>query len=350
MSKEVDPGDALSDQRNQFIPNTFQKPNIIVDVYMPLLTSNEYVCLDYAIRRILGFGKRADRISLSQFVSGITTKEGKVLDGGTGLSKPAVMKALEGLTAFGLLVVIDPGAKNKGIAPEYGLQWDVKLVDLEGLIARREFKKKAGQKRTQRARIAVAGQSHLPAKTRSVPLTDPGKSDLLEPGQSHLPTIDQKEETQLRNPEGVNGKPLTQNEIRKLAENKFVELTGIKPVGVKNELGKRWWTPLRTICKIGEWNPERIMAIIEAAIAHAEKNGTAIYAPQSIIYCIGLVNKKLFVTPANGSTNGIYNPPENLPDDIVGKWASIPQDLKRYIIDNPSKVEALRAALGNRAS
>nr|MDP9472985.1 replication protein [Chloroflexota bacterium] len=57
-------------------------------VLMPQLSDAELRVLLYIVRRTFGFKREADAISLSQMVSGITTREGQVLDRGTGLSKP----------------------------------------------------------------------------------------------------------------------------------------------------------------------------------------------------------------------------------------------------------------------
>jgi hypothetical protein len=55
------------------------------------------------MRRTFGFKREADTISLSQLVSGITTRDGQVLDRGTGLSKATVARGLKGLREKGVI-------------------------------------------------------------------------------------------------------------------------------------------------------------------------------------------------------------------------------------------------------
>jgi hypothetical protein len=75
---------------------------------MPHLDLSEQACLHYIIRRTYGYvqisGARKERdvIALSQFVKGISSG-GQVIDFGTGLSKPAVTRALAGLEQKGLV-------------------------------------------------------------------------------------------------------------------------------------------------------------------------------------------------------------------------------------------------------
>lgn len=61
---------------------------------MPILTEAEFKCLCYICRRTFGFRKEADAISLNQMSQGIKTRDGKVIDRGTGLSKRSVQNAL----------------------------------------------------------------------------------------------------------------------------------------------------------------------------------------------------------------------------------------------------------------
>jgi DNA-binding transcriptional regulator GbsR (MarR family) len=95
-------------------PNHTQIPNDYLDVFMPHLTGAEWKCLCYIARRTFGFQKRADQIAFSQFENGITTKDGKVLDYGTGLSRPKISESLQKLIEVGLLE-----SKDKGNSKEY---------------------------------------------------------------------------------------------------------------------------------------------------------------------------------------------------------------------------------------
>jgi hypothetical protein len=75
-------------------PNTTQIPNDVFDTLMSHLFGGELKVLLYICRRTFGFRKDSDSISLTQIAQGITTKAGRVLDQGTGLSKRQVQRAL----------------------------------------------------------------------------------------------------------------------------------------------------------------------------------------------------------------------------------------------------------------
>ena len=86
-------------------PTTTPTPDEIFDVWLPELSLSELRVLLYIVRRTFGFRKDADAISLSQLTKGITKKTGEVLDRGTGLSRPSVFKAVQGLEDKGLIEV-----------------------------------------------------------------------------------------------------------------------------------------------------------------------------------------------------------------------------------------------------
>lgn len=85
-------------------PSYTQMPDAIFDELLPDLSEAELKVLLYIVRRTFGFKKEADTISLRQLSSGITTKDGRVLDRGTGLSKSGVTKALLTLRKRGILL------------------------------------------------------------------------------------------------------------------------------------------------------------------------------------------------------------------------------------------------------
>jgi hypothetical protein len=85
-------------------PNTTPVPDDVFDVLMPVLSEAELRVLLYVVRRTFGFKKSSDAISASQMVKGITTRDGRVLDRGTGLSKSAVWRGIAGLIDKGVLL------------------------------------------------------------------------------------------------------------------------------------------------------------------------------------------------------------------------------------------------------
>lgn len=192
---------------NKILPNTYQAFNIYVDQAMELLTGEEVKCLDFATRHILGWqdkvNMRRANISISRFVDGFTYKDG-TRHGGTGLNRAAVIKALNELHRFGLVVKIGEAGTNGqefelGESPNWAL-----------MIERREAKDAANRKRTAKGaekalskrraeKAAKAGTSHAPAagstshepeavrptnQQRSVARTGAGTSDVR--NQNHL--------------------------------------------------------------------------------------------------------------------------------------------------------------------
>jgi phage replication O-like protein O len=86
-------------------PNTTQIPNEVFDTLMPHLSGGELKVLLYICRRTFGFRKDSDSISLTQIAHGITTKAGRILDQGTGLSKRHVINALKALEKRNIITV-----------------------------------------------------------------------------------------------------------------------------------------------------------------------------------------------------------------------------------------------------
>src|SRR5215218_1032713 len=78
-------------------PNYTPVPDELFDYYLPDLSGAELKVLLYIIRRTFGFKKDSDNISLSQMLTGITTREGTVLDRGVGLTKKTLLQALRSL-------------------------------------------------------------------------------------------------------------------------------------------------------------------------------------------------------------------------------------------------------------
>lgn len=105
-------------------PNSTAVPDEFFDVLAPELSEAELRVALYIIRRTFGFKKDSDAISLKQMVEGITTKEGRVLDRGTGMSRPGVTKGIRGLEAKGIIVTTHHSSKTRGYeATTYALRF-----------------------------------------------------------------------------------------------------------------------------------------------------------------------------------------------------------------------------------
>ena len=86
-------------------PTTTPVPDEVFDVLMPQLSGAELKVLLYICRRTFGFKKDSDTISLHQIATGIKTRDGRVLDGGTGLCKRHVIRALKVLEKKNIIQV-----------------------------------------------------------------------------------------------------------------------------------------------------------------------------------------------------------------------------------------------------
>jgi hypothetical protein len=86
-------------------PTTTPVPDEVFDVLMPQLSGAELKVLLYICRRTFGFKKDSDTISLHQIATGIRTRDGRVLDGGTGLCKRHVQRALKVLEKKNIIKV-----------------------------------------------------------------------------------------------------------------------------------------------------------------------------------------------------------------------------------------------------
>jgi len=101
-------------------PHYTQIPDQLFDELLPYLSGAELKALLYIMRRIFGFKKSSDPISLSQMLNGITKKSDDgdvVLDRGTGLSKPTLLGALRGLQDKGLIFTERQRSAGRGDQP-----------------------------------------------------------------------------------------------------------------------------------------------------------------------------------------------------------------------------------------
>jgi hypothetical protein len=95
-------------------PNTTPVPDVIFDELLTLLREGELKALLYICRRTFGFKKDRDSISFNQFLKGITTREGKVLDRGCGVKdRTTLSRALKSLVELGI-VIADKGVDERG--------------------------------------------------------------------------------------------------------------------------------------------------------------------------------------------------------------------------------------------
>jgi hypothetical protein len=95
-------------------PSYTQTPDQLIDLLMPFLSGAEFKVAMYVVRRTFGFKKSSDDISISQMLTGITTRDGDRLDYGTGLSKSALLEALRSLERKNVLTRERRGSPQHG--------------------------------------------------------------------------------------------------------------------------------------------------------------------------------------------------------------------------------------------
>src|SRR5437764_12614630 len=95
-------------------PNTTPVPDVVFDRFLSRLGEAELKALLYIIRRTFGFKRNRDPISFNQFLRGITTKDGRVLDEGCGIKdRTSLSKALKALEEKGI-VQSEKGVDERG--------------------------------------------------------------------------------------------------------------------------------------------------------------------------------------------------------------------------------------------
>ena len=95
-------------------PNTTPVPDVVFDKLLARLGEAELKALLYIIRRTFEFKRDRDPISFNQFLRGITTRDGRVLDEGCGISSRTTLStALKALEAKGI-VLSEKGMDERG--------------------------------------------------------------------------------------------------------------------------------------------------------------------------------------------------------------------------------------------
>jgi hypothetical protein len=87
-----------------YVPNSTQVPDTLFDELLAELSGAELKVVLYIIRRTFGFKRQSDTISINQLLHGITKKNGEILDRGTGLTKPTLLRALRSLAERAIIL------------------------------------------------------------------------------------------------------------------------------------------------------------------------------------------------------------------------------------------------------
>lgn len=147
-------------------PNGTFVPDDVFDLIAPRLTEAELRVLLYIVRRTFGFAKNADAISLRQLTDGITARDGRILDHGTGMSRKGVIGGIKGLQQKGIIHV------HKQVDPRGDSEINVYSL---------------------RFREGVVTESNYPGNPKSLPLVtkgNPQESALQEPVKQQPPSPD----------------------------------------------------------------------------------------------------------------------------------------------------------------
>ena len=100
-------------------PNTTPVPDIYFDTLFPELGKGSLKVLLYLVRRIFGFKKEGDTVSLSQICAGIRRRDGTTLDRGTGLTRQVVTTAVRELEELGVIAATRRLSEKGDPAPTY---------------------------------------------------------------------------------------------------------------------------------------------------------------------------------------------------------------------------------------
>lgn len=149
-------------------------PDLFLDFQMQDLSEAEIKVMLYIFRRTYGWKKEQDAISYNQFLNGITTRDGRQLDRGAGISRSSLWKAL-------------------------------KLVAEKEYIFTHKFQSGSGEKETTIYELNLDGQPHWqPGSSNSEPpvvqiSNRPGSSDF----EPTINNIKQKTSSQHTTPVAV---------------------------------------------------------------------------------------------------------------------------------------------------
>lgn len=160
----------MEEKQKSLIPNSTQIPNVILDLIMPRLpTADHERILRYICRRTFGFGKKTDRIGLSQFVSGIKTKDGIQLDYGSGVKRGTARSCLRDLIAAGIVqkVTAENGRAN-GYRINYAIDPEQAIREC-GESYKAQSAKRRERGRQNRLFDPVGNSRHTPCRQLPTP-------------------------------------------------------------------------------------------------------------------------------------------------------------------------------------
>jgi biotin operon repressor len=154
------------EKKQNLIPNSTQVPNLILDLLIPQIPEGEARCLLYICRRTFGFHKEEDNISFTQFQNGIRTSQGRLLDLGTGMSRPAVNNALQNLKKAGVIFV-----QKRSMGNRYRLNLDMDVDKVVNVI--NQLRKLTGSSKRRLPKVVNEVNTQNPVKKEKPSIRDP---------------------------------------------------------------------------------------------------------------------------------------------------------------------------------
>jgi len=305
---------------SKIVPNTTQTPNLYLDKLLLLLDHAELKTLLYAVRRIMGFHKQSDRISLSQFMAGNghIDDDGEPVEYGTGLSKSTQVAALKRLVDFGLLLKVSTNTKNRG--DEWTLQIDGRRIKWNALWERYETRRQRGKKRTHYGRVAADARRRQGSLMVEPPrwsnqqttcglMVEPHVVQPLDHQAVQPLDLQKKDRKPVRKPVRNSDKKnddanleitwgrlveFTKGDQQRAAhiwqlQQCFVEASKIQLPDIGNKDGRNqleidWWPIMTTILNAADGNVEIAMSSMETAVIEQHKwKPSSIVLPQSIL-------------------------------------------------------------------
>lgn len=131
---------------SKFVPNSFQLPNVIVDVIARFLTGDEYKILTIVYRRRYGSeSSRWERVGEEEIAKM------------SGVSPKTASKVLDSLIEFGLLVIVEKADFRAGKSRRFDVQVDAAKINKPALEARANKKRETNHARVKAAREKNTG-------------------------------------------------------------------------------------------------------------------------------------------------------------------------------------------------
>lgn len=124
------------------------------------------------------------------------------------------------------------------------------------------------------------------------------KKSIRRTGKAVPPTRSKREKA--RAPSKAKGARGGEEDIRREVEQRFIELSRLRPPSRQGEARELWVYPLREICKLADWDEGRATLLIEKSLERLRENGLTISSPKSILKTARAIAAEMETGPAKG--------------------------------------------------